>query len=235
MCGRYSLAAPHPASLRERFALGDDVSLDPRFNIAPGQDVVAVTTGRDGAARPDVLRWGLVPHWSKGPESGYKMINARAETITERPAFAGALERRRCLIPADGFFEWQSRPHGPKQPWWITRGDHEPFAFAGLWSTWRPEPDAAALRTCAIVTTEANDALRDVHDRMPVILPPESEQEWLCGTSVEAALKLLRPLDSAQVTRVPVSTAVGDVRHDAPDCIEPVDLPSDEPREPSLF
>lgn len=235
MCGRYTLASPNPARLRERFALGDAVSLDPRFNIAPGQDVVAVTTDREGAARPDLLRWGLVPYWSTGPDSGYKMINARAETLTERPAFAGALERRRCLILADGFFEWQPRVRGPKQPWWITRGDHEPFAFAGLWSTWKRDPDATALRSCAIVTTQANDALREIHDRMPVILPRESEQEWLHGSSIEAALELLRPLDSALVTRVPVSTAVGDVRHDAPDCVEPVEVPPGEPRDPSLF
>src|SRR5512134_798035 len=128
MCGRYTLAAPNPARVREHFRLGDEVPLEPRYNIAPTQDVVAVTTDREGTPRPDVLRWGLVPVWSKGPESGPKMINARAETLQERPAFRDALERRRCLIVADGFYEWQPRRHGPKQPWWITRADGEPFA-----------------------------------------------------------------------------------------------------------
>lgn len=235
MCGRYSLAAPNPALLRERFALGDETPLEPRFNIAPTQDVVALTTDRDGAPRPDLLRWGLVPFWSNGPASGPKMINARAETLGQRPAFRDALQSRRCLIVADGFFEWQPRRHGPKQPWWITRADAQPFAFAGLWATWRPAPDAPVLRTCTIITTEANDALRDVHDRMPVILPRDAEQAWLTGADPGAALSVLRPLPSDAITRVPVSAAVNDVRHDGRDCIEPVPVGPDEPREPSLF
>lgn len=235
MCGRYSLAAPNPALVRERFMLGDEVPIEPRYNIAPTQNVLAVTTDREGAPRPDVLRWGLVPFWSEGPESGPRMINARAETLAERPAFRDALARRRCLVIADGFYEWQPRVHGPKQPWWITRSDAEPFAFAGLWASWRPEPDAPALRTCTIITTEANDALRDVHDRMPVILPRAAERAWLTDPDPGAALALLRPLPSGEVARVPVSAAVNDVRHDAPDCIAPVSLPPDEPREPSLF
>jgi len=236
VCGRYSLAAPNPAKVRERFGLGDDVSLAPRFNIAPGQDVVAVATDREGAPRPDLLRWGLVPHWAKAPDSGYKMINARAETIAERPAFRDALQGRRCLIVADGFYEWQPRTHGPRQPWWITRADHEPFAFAGLWATWRPDSQSAPLRTCTIITTSANDALRDIHDRMPVILCAESEAAWLdAGAGADALRDLLQPLADDQVARIPVSTVVNGVRNDGPECVMEVDLQPDAPREGSLF
>lgn len=236
MCGRYSLATPNPAQLRERFGLGFDAALEPRFNIAPGQDVVAVTTDREGLARGDRLRWGLVPRWSKSPASGYKMINARAETLTERPAFRDALARRRCLLPADGFYEWQPRAHGPKQPWWITRGDGAPFAFAGLWATWRADPDGAPLRTCTIITTTACDALADVHARMPVILPAAAEQDWLAADTPIAALReLLAPLPSHEIARIPVSAAVNDVANDSSVCVLAVALTPDEPTNPVLF
>ncbi len=187
MCGRYSLSAQNPASVRERFGLGDAIAIEPRFNIAPGQDVVAVTTDREGAPRGDVLRWGLVPHWADSPKVGYKMINARAETVTERPAFRDAFARRRCLIVADGFYEWQPREHTPKLPWWITRADHEPFAFAGLWATWRPADDVEPLRSCTILTTHASDALLDIHPRMPVMLPPGAERTWLSPDATQEA------------------------------------------------
>lgn len=234
MCGRYSLTGPSPDRLRERFALGPDVPLEPRFNIAPGQPVAAVTTTREGEPRGDVLHWGLVPHWADSPKVGYRMINARAETLAERPAFRDALERRRCLIPADGFYEWQRREHTPKLPWWITREDHEPFAFAGLWALWRPAPDVEPLRSCTIITTEATASLREVHDRMPVILRPEDEAAWLAhGTAPADLPALLAPFPGT--TRIPVSTAVNDAGHDAPDCIAPVDPGPDEPAAPSLF
>src|SRR3954451_4163615 len=141
MCGRYSLAGPDPSVLRERFALGSEVAVRRRYNVAPGDDVVAVTTDREGAPRGDVLRWGLVPHWAKDPSTGYKMINARAETVAERAAYRDALRTRRCLIPADGFYEWQAREGRPKLPWHVTRADSAPFAFAGLWAVWHGEGD----------------------------------------------------------------------------------------------
>jgi putative SOS response-associated peptidase YedK len=234
MCGRYSLTGPNPAKVRERFALGDDIPVEQRFNVAPGTDVVAVTTDREGAPRGDLLRWGLVPHWAESPKVGYKMINARAETLAERPAFRDALATRRCLIVADGFYEWQPRKHGPKLPWWITRADHEPFAFAGLWALWRPAPDVEPLRSCTIITTEATASLREVHGRMPVILEAGAEAAWLDhGTAPGALADLLAPFEGT--TRIPVSTAVNDAAHDAPDCIEPVDPGPDEPASATLF
>lgn len=230
MCGRYTLATPDLSTVRERFALGDVIPIEQRFNIAPGQDVVAVTTDREGEPRGDLLRWGLVPHWAQSPKVGYRMINARAETLSERPAFRDAFARHRCLIPADGFYEWQARTHLPRQPWWITRPDHAPFAFAGLWATWRPAPDVEPLRTCTIVTTEASHSLREVHARMPVILEPGAERLWLDpGSSLADLAAVLHPCPDGSTARVPVGTAVNDARHDAPDCIEQVTLQPDEP------
>ena len=236
MCGRYSLAAPNPASLRERFALGDAVPLEPRFNVAPGQDAVVVTTDREGAPRPEMLRWGLVPYWSDSPKSAYKMINARAEGLEQRPAFRDALATHRCLVIADGFFEWQAREHSPKQPWWIRREDGAPFAFAGLWASWRPEPDVEPLRTFTIVTTRANDRLAGIHDRMPVMLPRDAEAAWIAHDTPRPLLReLLAPLPDSETHLVPVSTAVNDVANDGPECIEEIVPGPDEPREPSLF
>jgi len=175
-----------------------------------------------------------VPHWAESPKVGYKMINARAETLADRPAFRDALATRRCLIVADGFYEWQPRTHGPKQPWWITREDGAPFAFAGLWASWRPAPDVEPLRSCTIITTEATASLREVHGRMPVMLEAGAEAAWLDhGTAPGALADLLAPFEGT--TRIPVSTAVNDAAHDAPDCIEPVDPGPDEPASPTLF
>jgi putative SOS response-associated peptidase YedK len=143
MCGRYTLAGPDPASLRERFPIGESVEVHNRYNVAPGDDVLAVTTDREGAPRGELLRWGLVPYWAKDPKTlGLKLINARSETMLTKGAFRDA---RRCLVVADGFYEWEQRPGEPKQPWWVTRPDAEPFAFAGLWSTWRPAKDVEPL------------------------------------------------------------------------------------------
>jgi putative SOS response-associated peptidase YedK len=234
MCGRYSLAGPDPGRLRERFALGDSVPVERRFNIAPAQDVLAVTTDREGRARGELLRWGLVPHWADSPKAGHRMINARAESLDERPAFRDAFARFRCLVIADGFYEWQPREHGPKQPWWITREDHEPFAFAGLWSIWRPAAGVEPLRSCAIVTTQASSSVRALHDRMPVILGRDAESAWLDPGASPASLRdLLVPFE--RTAQVPVGRAVGDAAHDEPDCIVPIELERDEPAAPPLF
>lgn len=232
MCGRYTLASPNPAMLRERFALGEEIEVRQRFNVAPADDVLCVTTDKAGTPRGDVLRWGLVPHWADDPKTGYKMINARAETVAQRPAFRDALATRRCLVLADGFYEWRRMEGGPKQPYWITRDDHAPFAFAGLWAVWRGAgEDAEPLRTCTIITTRANDVLRDIHDRMPVILPPDAERAWLAhDTPQPAALELLVPFPSDAVDLRPVSRAVNDARHDEPDCLDPPEEPA-----PTLF
>jgi len=220
MCGRYTLATPDPSRIRARFAIGALLDVRRRYNVAPGDDVLAVL--RRGSSEPQgaVLRWGLVPYWARDPrELGVKTINARAETLQERPAYRDAFARRRCLIVADGFYEWSAgAPH------WITRSDGEPFAFAGLWASWRPpaEERVEPLRSCAIVTTAASGPVRDLHDRMPVILPAAAERTWLHPDSDPAQLRAL--LDSARVTELvtrPVSRAVNDARHDEPDCLDP--------------
>jgi putative SOS response-associated peptidase YedK len=233
VCGRYTLATPDPGALRARFPLGERVEIRRRFNVAPGDDVVTVTTDREGAPRGEVLRWGLVPHWATDAQSGYKMINARAETIAERPAYRDAFRTRRCLIVADGFYEWQPRPGLPKQPWWITRSDGAPFAFAGLWAIWHG-PEDAVLRTCAIVTTHASPLLRELHDRMPVILPPSAETLWLDpGAAAGELMELLLPFPDDQTARRPVGTAVNDARFDGPECLDPPQGGESPP--PTLF
>jgi len=232
VCGRYTLAKP-VAAVRERFAVGDALTLEPRYNVAPGTEIVAVTTDREGAPRGSLLRWGLVPAWAKGPAVGFKMINARAETLAERPAYRTPFERFRCLIPADGFYEWQARQGQSKQPFHITRSDGQLFAFAGLWSVWhRDEPDE--LRTCAIVTTGANERMATVHTRMPVILEREAEYAWLDPATPAATLhSLLRSLSAGQTQLRPVSTAVNDARNDGPECL--ADAPPPEPAPGTLF
>jgi putative SOS response-associated peptidase YedK len=221
MCGRYSLATPAQIDLRSRFALGESLEIRRRFNVCPGDDAVAVTTTRDGEPRGELLRWGLVPHWAKDTSTGFKMINARAETVAERPAYRDALRTRRCLIVADGFYEWQGRPRAKaKLPWHVTRADGAPFAFAGLWAIWHGEGDQV-LRSCTIITTDANDRLRYVHDRMPVILPDQgAEEAWLDHDLPPlAALELLTPLPDELTARRAVGPAVSDARYDGPDCL----------------
>jgi putative SOS response-associated peptidase YedK len=222
MCGRYTLAGPDPASLRERFPIGESVQVRNRYNVAPGDDVLAVTTDREGAPRGELLRWGLVPYWAKDPKTlGLKLINARSETMLTNGAFRDA---RRCLVVADGFYEWEKRPGEPKQPWWVTKPDGEPFAFAGLWSTWRPAPDVEPLRTVAIVTTATSEQLAHIHDRMPVMLPREAEAAWLDHEAQPAdLLDLCIPLRTTRT--VAVGPAVNDARHDEPDCLEPAQPP----------
>jgi putative SOS response-associated peptidase YedK len=225
VCGRYTLATPDPAAVRARFGIAEAVEVRQRFNVAPGDEALAVTTDRQGAARGALLRWGLVPSWAKSPELGLKLINARVETAAERPAFKHAFARLRCLIVADGFYEWLPRPGAPKQPFHITRADGELFAFAGLWSIWHA-PDGTRLRTCTILTTAANSAIKALHDRMPVILTPHAEPLWLdTSTPPERLAQVLTGLPAAQTALTPVSMAVNDARYDGPECLAPP-LPS---------
>jgi putative SOS response-associated peptidase YedK len=221
VCGRYTLATPNPADVRARFPIGESIGVRRRYNIAPGDDVLAVTADRDGRPRGENLRWGLVPSWAKSPDTGLKMINARVETVAERPAFRGPYERFRCLIIADGFYEWQRMPHGPKQPFRITRSDDGLFAFAGLWSIWHGE-DRTVLRTCTILTTAANSAVAPLHDRMPVILDPAAEAPWLDpSTPVVRLPELLASLTPDGTALHPVGPAVNDARYDGPECLAP--------------
>jgi putative SOS response-associated peptidase YedK len=217
------LASPNPAEVRSRFAIGESVPVRQRFNVAPGDDVLAVTTDREGVPRGEQLRWGLVPSWSKDATTGLKMINARVETVTERPAYRRAFERYRCLILADGFYEWQRVATGPKQPFHITRADGRLFAFAGLWSIWYA-PDASKLRTCTILTTAANSAVAPLHDRMPVILGEDAEATWLdSATQPDQLFEILTSLSPSGTALRPVSTAVNDARYDGPECLaEPI-------------
>lgn len=219
MCGRYTLATPNPADVRARFPIDESIELRRRYNVAPGDEILAVTTDREGRPRGELLRWGLVPSWAKKPDTGLKMINARMETVAERPAFRGPYERLRCLIIADGFYEWQKKPSGPKQPFHITRSDDALFAFAGLWSVWHGE-DGPTLRTCTILTTAANSAVAPLHDRMPVILDPEAESRWLdASTPVERLPSLLSSLTAEETALHPVGRAVNDARYDGPECL----------------
>jgi putative SOS response-associated peptidase YedK len=229
MCGRYTLAGPNPAQLRARYPIGEQLEVRRRYNVAPGDDVLAVVRrGEDAEPEGALLRWGLVPFWASHPrEIGVKTINARAETVAERPAYRDAFERRRCLILADGFYEWSGGvPH------WITREDGEPFAFAGLWASWRPRDasrDVEPLRSCAIVTTAAAGPVRALHDRMPVILAPAQESLWIDpATPPDALQAVCAPEASPRLQFRPVSRAVNDARHDAPDCLGP-------PEQTSLF
>lgn len=234
MCGRYTLATPDPADIRARFPVGETVEVRRRFNVAPGDEVLAVTSDKEGSPRGDLLRWGLVPSWSDVPDGRLKMINARVETVAERPAFRAAFERFRCLIVADGFYEWQTadpgRPSGGKQAFHITRSDGEPFAFAGLWSIWRN--DHSKLRSCAILTTAANEAVAPLHDRMPVILDRDAEEAWLDPSTPRAQLiEMLAPLAPAATALRPVGPSVNDARYDGPECL----APAGERAQPTLF
>ena len=233
MCGRYSLKPVDPAALRARFPIGESLAAEPPyFNITPGSDVLSVTTDREGHPRGERLRWGLVPSWAKDTKAGFKMINARAETLNERSAYRVPFERFRCLIPADGFYEWQPLPgERRKQPFHITRDDGALFAFAGLWSVWhRGEPEE--LRSCTIITTAANPLIAPIHDRMPVILPPDSERLWLAhDTPLPELDELLRGLDAEQMALRPVGPAVNDARYDGPECL----LDPPPPAQETLF
>jgi putative SOS response-associated peptidase YedK len=230
VCGRYTLATPSPADIRARFPIGESVEIRRRFNVAPGDDVLAVTTDREGAPRGELLRWGFIPSWADGPNNGLKMINARIETVAERPAFRRAFERFRCLVVADGFYEWRREPNGPKQPFHITRSDCSPFAFAGLWSIWYGED--VKLRSCTILTTAPNEAIAPLHDRMPVILAPEAERAWLdASTPVKQLRELLAGIPATETSLRAVGPAVNDARYDGPDCL----LAAPEDAQTALF
>ena len=225
MCGRYTLAAPNPHEVRARFAIGESVEVRRRYNVAPGDEVLAVTTDREGEPRGELLRWGLVPSWAKSPDLGLKMINARVETVAQRPAYRRAFERFRCLVIADGFYEWRRSPSGPNQAFHISRTDRAPFAFAGLWSISYGE-DERRRRTCAILTRAANSAIAPLHDRMPIILAPGAEGAWLNAASTPTELAdITAGLPPAETDLRAVGPAVNDARYDGPECLAPP-LPS---------
>lgn len=222
MCGRFTLITPAEA-LAEQFQLFEIPSLAPRYNIAPTQPVAAVRrVPGDGQRELVLLRWGLVPFWAKDPGIGARMINARSETVAEKPAFRAAFRRRRCLVPADGFYEWRRLERG-KQPFYVRLRDERPFAFAGLWEHWEG-PDETAIDSCTLLTTEPNDLIRPVHSRMPVILAPKDYDLWLDPgvQKVELLQPLLRPYPSEGMLAYPISTWVNKPKNDSPRCIEPL-------------
>jgi putative SOS response-associated peptidase YedK len=228
MCGRYLLKAPADA-LRRAFGFVEQPNLMPRYNIAPTQDVAVIRERREpkGERTLQLLRWGLIPSWAEDMKGGAKLINARAEGISERPSFREAFQKRRCLVPADGFYEW--RTEGKlKQPYLIQRRDRAPFAFAGLWERWVPKtqpPEPAYIDSFTIVTTEANALLRPLHARMPVILAPEDYARWFDRGASEAELKaLLKPAPEDLLAYVPVSPRVNAAAPDDADLIEPAGL-----------
>lgn len=224
MCGRFTLTADRE-SLQAAFPqIVWPVRHAPRYNIAPGQPVLAVPN--DGRRRADFFLWGLIPPWAKDPKIGYRLINARAETLKEKPSFRGAYRYRRCLIPADGFYEWQGPKSRRKQPWYIHRRDHQPFALGGLWETWQAA-DGSTVRTCTIITTQAAPDLQAIHGRMPLILPRETWDLWLTPDDRATARldTLLRPAETTDLEAWPVSTLVNRPENDIPDCIAPLPRP----------
>jgi putative SOS response-associated peptidase YedK len=228
MCGRYVLTTPAEA-LRRLFDFVEQPNLAPRHNIAPTQDVPVIRQRREpkGQRTIQMLRWGLVPSWSESLAGGAKMINARAETVREKPAFRKAFERRRCLVPADGFYEW--RPDDPeKQPHIIACRDGAPFAFAGLWDRWTPSVTARIERpyvdSFTILTTVANEALKPLHHRMPVILAAADYGRWLDpDAAADELLPLLRPAPDDFLRAVPADRRVNSVRNDDADLLRPLE------------
>jgi putative SOS response-associated peptidase YedK len=221
MCGRF-VQYSNPEVYASAFAVEALFDARPRYNLAPTQPVLAVRQAETGAREIVPLRWGLVPAWSKGPDNRYSMINARAETVDTKPAYRNAFKRRRCLIPSEGFYEWKAGEQG-KTPYLIRRTDGEPFGMAGLWETWR-NPDGEPLESCTVIVTDANDLVRQLHDRMPVVLAPEDYTAWLDPETKDLVhLKaLLRPALPDPWTLVEVSRKVNSPKNDSPDLLEPV-------------
>jgi putative SOS response-associated peptidase YedK len=222
MCGRFTLAAD-PRDLMETlpgFELPDE--LPPRYNVAPSQSVAVVAN--NGRHEIEFFRWGLIPFWAKDPKIGDRMINARAETLASKRSFTSAYSQRRCLVLADGFYEWRKEPGRKiKTPLYIRLKSGEPFAFAGLWSSWRAPDQQTVLSCTIIITTTPNDLLQQIHNRMPVILAREAYKLWLDpGKQPPDQLDpWLQPYPASEMTAYPVSTLVNNPRHDSPDCIVP--------------
>ena len=224
MCGRFTLRAP-ASVVAEQFAVFEAPPFGPRFNIAPSQPVAVV---RLAPEQPQPkrelvrLRWGLIPRWAADPAIGNRMINARAETAAEKPAYRDAFRRRRCLVAADGFYEWQ-RSGRRKQPYFIGMRDDGPFGMAGIWESWQG-PDQTKIESCTILTTEPNSLVEPIHNRMPVILAPQDYGSWLdpAGQDSQRLVELLRPYAGEAMTAHPVSSLVNSPANEDPRCIEPL-------------
>jgi len=232
MCGRFVSASP-PDKIARYFDAAPDGErvLEPSYNVAPTNDVYAVLE-HGGVRKLETLHWGLVPFWAKDPSVGNRMINARAETLADKPAYRNAFKKRRCIIPADGFYEWQKiagQKH--KQPMYMHRADGEPLAFAGLWEVWRPKDQPTdggpgeELHSCTIITGLPNDKVAPIHDRMPVILPASAWDTWLSPEvdDVDLLGSFLVPAPSSLIALHPVSTEVNNVRNKGPQLVEPAE------------
>jgi putative SOS response-associated peptidase YedK len=211
MCGRYELHA-NPAAIALAFGLAHPPSIHPRYNIAPMQQVPIVRVNAEGQRELVQVRWGLVPRWARDPSIGAKMINARGESVATKPSYRTAFRRHRCLVPANGFYEWMAVADGHKQPVLVARRDGELMALAGLYERWL-SPEGEVLDTCTIITTDGNETMRPVHDRMPVIIPAASYERWL-DPAREGPQELIVPCPAPDITYWPVSTKVNNVRHD---------------------
>ncbi len=222
MCGRYMITSTREA-IRRVFNVPTLVELAPRYNVAPTQNVPVVRL-QEGERELSMLRWGLIPSWAKDPEIGNRMINARAESVAEKPSFRVAFRRRRCLVVADGFYEWQKRPHGPKQPYCIRLANGGPFGLAGLWEYWKDPIEGDPVESCTIVTTMANELLAPIHERMPVIIDRGDFNAWLdCSGNPAIAQALLAPYPVEPLSAYPISTRINNVKNDDPACIEPLE------------
>ena len=222
MCGRFTRSQSSQA-IAEAFGVEEVVGdLRPSYNIAPTQKVAVVIT--DGVKRLVPVRWGLVPSWAKDLSMGSKLINARAETITEKASYRNAFKKRRCLVVADGFYEWQNVGES-RRPVYIHLKSGKPFGFAGLYEMWQP-PEGEAITTCTIITTEANDLMRPIHERMPVIIPRAHQDQWLDPSVAdrEQLLDMLKPYPAAEMEAYPVSKRVNSPSHNSPDCIKRLTL-----------
>ena len=222
MCGRYTLKAGGQ-ELSDLFGLSEEPKIEPRYNIAPTQQIAVVLENASNGGRAlEMMHWGLIPSWAKDPSIGSRMINARAETVSDKPSYRSAFKRRRCLIVADGFYEWKKTEDG-KQPYYLRLGSGGPFGFAGLWEGWSME-GGEETRSATIITTEPNEVAAEVHNRMPVILPPDMYDAWLEpeNDDREELLSMLAPYPAEEMEAYPVSKRVNRPANDEPGVLEPV-------------
>jgi putative SOS response-associated peptidase YedK len=228
MCGRFAFYSPHEAVVRLFGLPGDTPEIEPRYNIAPTTFIPGVREDVAATRRLAMLYWGLVPAWAKEKSIGSRMINARAETLREKPAFRSAYRKRRALVAADGYYEWMSLGAGGKQPYFIQPAGGTPCAFAALWENWRDPATGEPLQSCTLITTQAARSIAHIHDRMPVILPPSNFAEWLDPRNEDVASldRLLRPEVAGGLVARPVSRAVGNARNEGAQLLDP--LPPDQ-------
>jgi putative SOS response-associated peptidase YedK len=222
MCGRFALYTD-PIALAKKFQTENLLDLQPSYNVAPSQ-TIPIIRNEQGHRLLAVARWGLIPSWAKDSKIGYNTINARADTVAEKPSFRSAFQHRRCLIPADGYFEWQEIANSKiKQPWYISLKSQEPMALAGLWEHWQ-DSDGSEIESCTIIVTSGNELMQPIHDRMPVILPPEAWDTWLDtdNTNKQGLQTLLNQYPADEMTAWPVGTQVNSPRHNDRNCILPL-------------